>query len=798
MNRLDAPPDLLPDLLARLAVDDAVELFARVPADLRRRALAGRLPEWGELREAIVRWVVAYGDAGSQLAALGDVPRYRNSRRDFVRALADAADPDVRTAVYLHPEADPVLRRRMLTVGPYAGSVPDGLRKALLATRSRHLLGPARDAADPAIARRAAALVRGPKFQPPPRTPAAVHAWLAVPVPERTEAEQKRGVPHRLGPSARRVRARLATLALEQWTAADWAALAALHRERPLDPMTTSRLAGHAACPTDAALDLLRHTAREGFHEVATHAILAGTLTWDDLLTRAVPAASVIAVMSALPLTEDRESAHGTAGTRKRLVEQVRSRLGDEPMRWWSLLVLLRGAFPGTVPELLDAAAASAPEPGTVEFASTNGLAGSPWTYLLSLAAPEKATEIVPGVAELTAPPGARAKSPGTLAGEMLSTWALQNMPSGVVEGFIAVADARQRVALAQRLNGYGPLMERLLELDEPAVNASLVTRPHLPARLRRRILSGTSHATGRPGSLALHASVTVVNSRQSWFNDTKYQVLTRNATTIAEVLRSHRPLHAPYQVAGCRRLVELGRLDLVASFVGRTDPALGVLPLPALADALRGPLAAADRDAALAALRALTKRLFRNYLTAPDLQELTRHLEVEDTPDWAVVAAEMRARPLSADVLAVLAQHGEDMPEDLARLLLTTAPERCAPYLAHRTAELARLALDIAPVAHRRTGPSDEFAWLGPCLEKGLLTAEDWVARGRPVRHVLRSFRHDQRLRARVDAAIRDLTVRHGPLSLDTLLVVAVLADDFPGTLAELLATATAATVPT
>lgn len=795
MNRLDAPPDLLPDLLTRLAVDDAVELLARVPADLRRKALAGRLPEWGELREAVVRWVVAYGDTGSQLAALGDGPRFRTSRRDFVAALADAPDPDVRTAVYLHPEADPVLRRRMLTDGPYAASVPDGLRKALLATRSRHLLGPARDAADPVIARRAVRLVRGPGFQPPPRTPAAVHAWLAVSVPPRTEAERNRGVPQRLGPSSRRVRARLATLALERWTAADWADLTALHRERPLDPMTTSRLAGHPACPTDAALDLLRHATPAGFHEVATHATLAGTLAWDDLRTQARPAAAALRVLAALPLTEDREAALGTAEANKRLAEQVRSRLGDEPQRWWSLLVLLRGAFPGTVPELLDAAAASAPEPGTVEFASPRGLDGSPWTFLLSLAAPERAAEIVPRVAELVAPAGLRARKPDALAGEMLSTWALQNMPMGVIEGFITVADTPQRVTLAQRLNGYGPLMERLLRLDEPAVNASLVTRPHLPARLRCRILSGTSHATGRPGSLALHSSLTITNARRSWWNDTKHQVLTRNVTTIAEVLRTHQTLRAPFQVAGCRRLVELGRLDLVASFAGRTDPDLGVLPLPALADALRGPMAAGDRDAVLAALRSLSKDLFRTFLTAPNPQDLACHLEVEDALDWEVVAAEMRARPLSADVLAVLAEHGEDMPHDLARRLLTTAPAHCAPYLAHRSAELADLALDIAPVANRRTGQSDESAWLGPCLEKGLLTAEDWVARGRPVRYVLRSFRHDKRLRAGVDTAVRDLTVRHGPLSMDALLVVAVLADDFPGTLAELLDTAKAAT---
>ncbi|WP_436776722.1 hypothetical protein [Yinghuangia sp. YIM S09857] len=790
--------DLLRDLATRLPVEDAVGLLARLPAAERHRALAGGLPDWGELREAVVRWVAAHGDAASQLAAIGAVPQYRFSRRDFVVALADAADPGVRTAVYLHPEADPVLRRRMLTDGPYAHSVPDTLRKTLLATRSRHLLGPARDAADPAIARRAAGFVRGPRFQPPPRTPKAVHAWLTMAVPQRNDAGKRAGLPPRLGPRARRVRARLAASALELWTAADWQELAALHRERPLDAMTTSRLAGHPACPAHAALELLRYAPPAGFFEIATHAIVSGTLTWDDLRRHAVPADAVLRTFAAQSLTADRRAVLGTTETTKHLVEQVRSRVGDDPRRWWALLVLLRREFTGTIGELLDAAVALAAQPDNVACPAATEPAGSPWTFLLSLAAPESAVALVPAIAEILSTSAAATDGePETPAAEMLRTWALQPMPAGVVDGFFATASVCQLVTLAQRFARLGALTDRLLRLDEPAVNAALLTSHHLPAHIRRRVLSGTSFATGRPGSLALDSSLTDTTRPLPGWHDSNIRVLTHNVTTIAEALRARRNLRVAYQLAGCRRLVELGHLELAASFTARTERAHGALPHPALAEALRRPLAVGDRGAALDALRTLADNLFRRFLTLPDPEELEAFLEVEDAPDWAVVAEEMRVRPLSPDILAVLAEHGHDIPDDLARLLLTTAPDRCAPHLAHRSTELARLALDITPLSQENSGRRFPAPWLAPCLEKGVLSAAEVVARGRPAGSVLRAFpaQVNPHLRADMDAAIRDLMARHGPFTVDALQVVAVLAEDFAGTFAELLDTAIAAT---
>ncbi|MGC0416003.1 hypothetical protein [Embleya sp. AB8] len=163
-------------LLDHLGAVDAVALSARLPAGVRRDVLAEGLPVGPEVRRAVVEWVVAHGAGEDRRALLGGPEP--EAEADVLAALADVADPGLRTAVYLHPDASATLRRQMLAGGPGALPVPDELRTVLLGARSRQLLGPACGAADPELAAHAARVVRGPRRQPPPQAPDEVYAWL--------------------------------------------------------------------------------------------------------------------------------------------------------------------------------------------------------------------------------------------------------------------------------------------------------------------------------------------------------------------------------------------------------------------------------------------------------------------------------------------------------------------------------------------------------------------------------------------------------------------------------------------
>lgn len=779
-------------LLRRLEPDEAVRLLARMPGAQRHGVLVSGIPRRGPVRDAIVRWVAADGEPADQQAALRGGGS-EDPRRDFVAALVDARDPDVRAAVYLHRAADPVLRRRILVDGPYADTVPDRIRDVLAATRSRHRLGPALDAADPALAAMAARRVHGPRWRPVPRDPAGLFAWLHVPFPGRNDAERGRGVPERLGPRARRVRARLAVAALECWTDADWAAFVALNAERPLDPVTASRVAGHAACPAAAALELLRHVPDHAFRDVLAHVVTAGTVTAEDLRLRVVPAGPVLRVLGTRSHPEPASSAPAWTEARERLTQDVRDRLGADSARWASLLALLQGDFAGTATELLDAAAHQrlVPDPDTEPRPGT-----SPWNFLLALADPRHTAAIIAGVVEATAASHPAASARRLVAGELLKCLSLRELSDAATDAFLALADPAQLVALATRVHQRPDLIDRLYAFDLPGVNLELL-RNRLPARLRRRILSGTSHATGRPGSLALHPAITDDQaSGRIWGITDKDYIHTDHVGRIAKMLDTGPQLCATYQAACGRRLVELGRFDLVVEFARRTDRTRGAIPLPGVAEALRGPVANGDPQAAHRALRTLADRVFLRNIALGAGNEILCHLAAEAVVDWAAVAEQLRREPVPPGVAAVLAG-ADGLPDDLALMLMRADPGGCAGALAGRSPELARLALERAKPT--RSSPPQAGIYRDPwhevCVRSGHFTVAELVERTRPAADVPALFDNRPDLRLRADAAIRELMDRHGPLSDDALLFVQTVLADFPGTLPELFATAVAAT---
>ncbi|WP_406290138.1 hypothetical protein [Embleya sp. NBC_00896] len=797
-------------LFDHLTAAEAVALLARLPAPRRHEVLAGPLPAAAKVRGEVVRWVVESGDADDCRALLGGFAPGAAA----LEALAGAADPAVRVAVYLHPDAPAALRRSMLAGGPGALAVPGELRDVLLGTRSRHLLGPAWDAADPAVAAHAARHVHGPRRQPPPQAPEDVYAWLRIALPSANgspEAHGREPVSRRV-PRERRVRARLAAVAFEAWTAADWDTLARLHGDAPLDPVTARFLIGHPSCPAAAGSALLRSDTRVGQAQKVVAGLRAGTFGPAHLYTRVTHAPAVLAVLESPWLWQVVGEIPGLREAHAALRDAVRAELGDDAGRWRSLLALLRGDFPGTIPELLCEAASTAPPErlpahpgsGAVDGAGVRTgvgaeagaeAGGSPWAFLLLLAEPARLPSIIASVA--AAEPGWG----GCVTEEILRLGKGVRLPGPLVDGFAAVADEPARVKFARQRGGDPETATRLVELDDPVVNAALLATHRLPPRIFRRVLSGTAHATGRAGTLRLHPS-TFRDARgqyQPRFAP-KYLVHSCDPDRIAELLRSTTAFCAAYQAAGCRRLVELGRLDLVADFVTAPGGPRVARPHTVLVEALAESLAADDSDAAHDALRALSGRLFLADLGTPNLGDLGCHLEIEPALDWAAVAESRRGKPYPRGVARILAQ-ADDLPKDIALALLAADPDGCAPTLAARSPALAHAALDAASPAARRNGYGPAFQdpawWPEQCLREGLFTVEDLITRGRPIGAVLQLCRRRPTTTRGADTHVRNLIDRHGPLPVDAWAVLAMLMEDFTGTLPELIATAEAAAAP-
>ncbi|GCE00153.1 hypothetical protein [Embleya hyalina] len=793
-------------LLDHLSPAEAVRLSTRLPAASRHEVLAEALPASPEVRAAIVAWAIEEGDGDDRDALIrGSAPN-----ADVPEALAGAGDPALRVAAYLHPSATAALRRRMLAGGPDVPPVPEELRDRLLASRSRLLLGPARAAADRTIAAHAARHVRGPRRQPPPHAPEDVHAWFRASIPARPTDYRTR----LRRTAVRRRNARLAAVVFEAWSRADWITLARLHAADPLDPATADHLATHPACLAAApdVAPLLAGTL-DGVVHAAVAGLRAGVLTPGGLYTRTGNAPLLLAALADPGFGVLSREIPGIREAHAALRETVRRVLGDDPTHWRSLLALLRGDFPGTIPELLRAAALLPPPevyPPHPEHTLRSG--GSPWTFLLALAESATVGSVVAALAapaDPSSPAGHSADrataigtpvpafGPGDGWGEEMSRLPEGSpLPGALIAAFAAVADEPARAEFARRHGGDPEVAESLVGLDDPAVNAALILKHRPRTRTIRRILSGTAAAGGPPGAIPLHPSV-FADADTPWPRVARtHRVHCNDPALIVDALRTQTAMCAGYQTAACRRLVALGRADLVRDFVtgsrgtGRAEPhtiltrTLAELPDPD------------DAGVVAEALRELAAELFLADLRTPNLSDLLCHFEFDAEPDWAAVRA-TRADGGLIRIAGILSRL-DDLPADVARAVLTADPDRCATTLAPRSAALARLALDTAELPRPNGGPGaypNSPDWPERCLREGLFAIEDLIARGRPAGAVLRICRALPATTHGADDLVADLIARHGPLSPDAWAVFAAMMGDFPGTLPELLGVAVAAT---
>ncbi|MFC7328189.1 hypothetical protein [Marinactinospora rubrisoli] len=299
----------------------------------------------------------------------------------------------------------------------------------------------------------------------------------------------------------------------------DWPAVTEAAREKRFDEEATRLLAGRDDCPEETSVQLFAarpeavagHAARIGPRLLtAPPAGAAGAkhvrtmvrrgfgngATGTDLLEHARPAGAVLEAARQRPdgprraqeTWDDFTAALGTL---------VADRLGADPERWRVLRARLK-TFKGTVAELLDEVAAGGgrpPKPGWPDGGAMPepGRAASPsgaraaFLTLLN-AAPDDHLDLLRHVDDRT-------------VYDLLAhgTWR-----PGWLDFAVASGNGRYAAALARRGSLDTEGIDRLMRRDDPAINAQLFLRANATAPQRERLLSGRPFDPARATPLPL------------------------------------------------------------------------------------------------------------------------------------------------------------------------------------------------------------------------------------------------------------------------------------------------------
>lgn len=762
-------PRLLALLLDACAPADHAAVLARLTPHTRHTLLRRGGPPAPEL----AAWALDHGDP-ADLRALARNPALDRRLLDRLAAVAADRDPATAALVYAHPTAPFTLRRRILATAPGAD-----VRALVLGSRTRRLLGPALDGPDPELAVHARTHVRGPHRRRPPNTPQALYAWLSD---RPADTQHNRALQ----------RGRLALFRTDLWTDRDWAELAALHHADPLDEATRTVLVAVPECPTAVALALLYTDDSDNSHGDSVLAgLAAGTFTAHDLVHRAPHASVLLRTLESLDRRDDdRPSLPPVRELRHELGVFVRKDIGTDPARWRALFAWLAAEdFPGTLPELAEAVRSRpAPpyEPRPWPHAQT--YSWSPFVHLLCRAEPSA----MPGILG--------ALDPHDL-GELAHYDIQQPLPDDLVEAFLDQLPHDSDDLLDLFLTHHGHHQEtwtRVLRRDDPRAKAVLLGRNGVPSRVWYEVAAGHPHAPGRTAPLPPHPAALALLSGGHQVRGAdviRYAVHTGDPELIARALRHPQPtLTAAHQITGCRRLVGLGRADLLpelAHLHGPLDPLLAtrLRTTPPPGD----PALLADR------LAALDRAQFVQDLRHGPLDAVRAQFENDRPPYWDAVRDLLRDRSLPVRARDVVAEH-PDCPDDIAYTLLAEDHDHTAVplALAVRSRAHALAALDRQPVvpdwmASRPGSVQVSLTWSLRCLRAGLLTTDDVYRHGRPARAVLLllSLLPDE------FAPVRGRLAAHPAVPPDAWAVAAALLDDFAGTLPELFATAAAAAGP-
>ncbi|MFI1583431.1 hypothetical protein [Embleya sp. NPDC020630] len=437
------------------------------------------------------------------------------------------------------------------------------------------------------------------------------------------------------------------------------------------------------------------------------------------------------------------------------LARLVRDRLGDA-VPGWLHLARLGPEYPGTLPDLLDAAVAAAdgPDPGPPIWADYL----RPYSHDSGRQRHAALCALLRGTA-----PDTFARVAAHLPAEFTAD--LYGRPGG------ADVDAA------------------LLAAGAPAVDVGIFTRPRTSPRVRERLLRDPARLPALRRTL-IAIAVEDPTTRPSRHYRDHYRA------TVHESLHAYR---AALAVGDSRVTAMLAQNTLHPDGADHARESLGTDPSGVVARADRATPADADR------LLAETITDWEERARAGGVVELLPSLgargflETVADPGWSAILAAHRAEPLSVKALEVLADVRPDLPEEPARALAEHAGEYCdLAEIARHAWPLARdLLRAVYPFLDRRRSAADWPGLITNALTDGAVDPEQWLRHGRPARVVLGTLTDAPYgvVPRAVDEALDLLVATHLAGSPDAWTTAYAMLPDFTGTVSELLSTARAAT---
>ncbi|MEV0645229.1 hypothetical protein AB0I28_08185 [Phytomonospora sp. NPDC050363] len=583
----------------------------------------------------------------------------------------------------------------------------------------------------------------------------------------------------------------------------DWAAIDAAHAAEPFDERAARALVARADCPPETVARL---------HDTHPLAIAEDALAFDEgiwrgeknataavlgksaaVLTRrafelGIPAGLITAARPATAILAAMRPERTTSPDHPAFAELERltaEQLGDDPAAWRALRSVLRSA-PGPVGVLF----------GTV-WSVVNGNGAPPsWPYPAE--APADGKSGVPSGARaafLTVFDCATVEVRRGLLPHLDERTRFDVFTRAVFEPYLADAavEGGERFALmlAARPTLEAGTIQRLLELDSPAVNSRLFNRTGATPEQRRAILSGHRFGPGE-GIVPLDPALRerLLAKQAGWHPteavecaDAELQEHILLAVRVRGDLPQLRLLLNAWKWHGRERALHLISDELKpASYsrrpIGRTAKSR-----------LRKLAALSDPAAALAEARAQVDASTTAEWQIAELRrdrdnpfELARH---SHPWRWAEIIAAHRAEALPPKMLAAMRDMTSGLPAELGEAADAQANAWDGP-LTKPGGALRRL----------KEKPLDEGfvngQWVPLCLASGQLTPGDLVRHGFPAMRALA-------------LAAPHLSEDPGPLSAlleetvdgrpDAWLLTLRILPEFTGTVPELLATATAAT---
>ncbi len=523
------------------------------------------------------------------------------------------------------------------------------------------------------------------------------------------------------------------------------------------DPAGTA-IRGRGPLPVDALLEVLPKLWPEQQLNVLSGALKDGRLTADTVLARVRPAR--IAVRSVL-------AAGAGQGPARASVAGVLAPLGADAAAWVALY-RLAGRFEGTAPELVaqalaraDRSAATWPRPAQPTYPARE---------------PEDPRRIFQQLF-LCAPPQVQEALLPVLDGRAVQHLLVFGRPSPRLRArAVAVHGRSALLATASRWDLPAEVVEELLDLDDPEINARLYLYGAIATEERVRILAGRGRGGGEvpvhPGLLEDLLQVKAPH-RRHWHTAGHF-------SGDPDVLR--------HTLARCRMHTEAGWLRAVVRLWERH----GRAEVGEFLDEREFPGSTSAKHPMPAAVRAVVRRAVDD----PDgLPELRRRLAAEEDPRRQTARLRRAGAHTVRDQVRYLVEEGGTLP--WKELLATHVTEPLPAPLLAALAEAADCPYELllAALAAREFPPRAEgMDWLPATLDEGRLTTADLLRHARPAAAVfgfltatdVNRLPHRPRWRPPYREALA--LVRRHLTDAPAWAAAIDLLPEFPGTLAELI----------